>query len=69
MGKIVALEQQRQAARLGESAAEQAAEIELGGVAVIVSGDADLIDIGVFRTIPILEAAQAVAMIEGQEST
>ncbi len=40
-----------------------------GGADLIVSGDADLLDIGVFRTIPILTAAQAVAKIEGQSGT
>jgi uncharacterized protein len=40
-----------------------------GRADLIVTGDLDLLDIGTFRTIPILKAAQAVAMIEGREST
>ena len=39
-----------------------------GRADLIVTGDLDLLDIGVFRTIPILTAAQAVALIEGQEA-
>ena len=35
---------------------------------LIVTGDLDLLDIGTFRTIPILTAAQAVTMIERQEA-
>ena len=31
--------------------------------------DADPLDIGAFRSIPILDAARAAAMIEGQSST
>jgi len=38
-----------------------------GSADMIVSGDADLLDIGAFRTIPILNAAQAVALIREQE--
>lgn len=40
-----------------------------GNADLIVSGDADLLDIGIFRSIPIVNAARAVAMIEVQEST
>ncbi len=40
-----------------------------GNAAMIVTGDLDLLDIGPFRTIPILTAAQAVAVIEEQGTT
>jgi uncharacterized protein len=40
-----------------------------GNADMIVTGDLDLLDIGIFRTIPIVKAAQAVAMIEGPDAT
>jgi predicted nucleic acid-binding protein len=40
-----------------------------GNADLIVTGDLDLLDIGTFRSIPIVRAAQAAAMIEGQAVT
>ena len=39
-----------------------------GNADMVVTGDLDLLDICVFRTIPIMTAAQALAIIERQEA-